>query len=76
MANPTIEISKQQVVNALLQLKPKELKNILNTLVKQKLFTPPSLREITKKASSIVKGKNLGHEVVEEAVKWARSQNV
>ena len=45
MANPTIEISKQQVVNALLQLKPKELKNILNTLFKQKLFTPPSLTD-------------------------------
>ena len=74
MANPTIEISKQQVVNALLQLKPKELKTILNTLFKQKLFTPPSLREITKEASSIVKGKNLASEVVEEAVKWARSK--
>jgi hypothetical protein len=36
MANPTIEISKQQVVNALLQFRPKELKNILNTLFKQK----------------------------------------
>jgi len=74
MANPTIEISKQQVVNALLQFKPKELKNILNTLFKQKLFTPPSLGEITKEASSIVKSKNLGPEVVEEAIKWARSQ--
>ncbi len=74
MANPTIEISKQQVVNALLQFRPKELKNISNTLFKQKLFIPPSLREITKEASSIVKSKNLGPEVVEEAIKWARSQ--
>jgi len=74
MVNPTIEISKQQVVNALLQLKPKELKNILNTLFKQKLFAPPSLREITKETSSIVKSKNLGPEVVEEAIEWARSQ--
>ena len=74
MANPTIEISKQQVVNALLQFRPKELKNILNTLFKQKLFIPPSLREITKEASSIVKSKNLGPEIVEEAIKWARSQ--
>lgn len=74
MANLTIEISKQQVVNALLQFRPKELKNILNTLFKQKPFIPPSLREITKEASSIVKSKNLGPEVVEEAIKWARSQ--
>jgi len=74
MANPTIEISKQQVVNALLQFKPKELKNILNALFKQKLFTPPSLSEITKEASSIVKSKNLGPEVIEEAIKWVRSQ--
>jgi hypothetical protein len=74
MANPTIEISKQQVVNALLQFKPKELKHILNDLFKQKLFTPTPLREITKEASSIVKSKNLGPEVVEEAIKWARSQ--
>ena len=76
MANPTIEISKQQVVNALLRLKPKELKNILNTQFKQKLFTLPSLREITKEASSIVKIKNLCPEVVEEVIKWSRSQHV
>ena len=50
MANPTIEISKQQVVNALLQLKPKELKTILNTLFKQKLFTPPSLERDYKRS--------------------------
>ena len=60
MADPTIEISKQQVVNALLQLKPKELKNILNTLFKQKLFTPPSLREITKKSFIDREGQELG----------------
>lgn len=74
MANPTIEISKQQVVNALLQFESKEIKNILNTLFRQKLFTPPSLREISKEASSIAKRKGLGTEVVEEAIQWARSQ--
>ncbi|MDP2755002.1 MAG: hypothetical protein Q8P40_11525 [Nitrospirota bacterium] len=74
MANPTIEISKQQVINALLQLTPKELKNTLNALFKQKLFIPPTLREITKEASSIVKREGIGPDVVEEAIKWARVQ--
>ena len=74
MPNPTIEISKQQVVSALLQLKPQELKNVLNDLFKQKLFAPPSLRDIAKEASSIVKSKNVGPAVIGEAIKWSRSQ--
>jgi hypothetical protein len=72
MANSTIELSKKQVVNALLQFSPKELKNIMDTLFKQKLFMPSSLREITKEASSRMKMGNIKSEIVEEAIKWAR----
>jgi hypothetical protein len=31
MSNPTIEISKQQIINALVQFTPKELKQIIQT---------------------------------------------
>lgn len=74
MANPTIELSKKQVVNALLQFSPKELKNIMDILFKQKLFIPSRLREITKEASSQMKMGNIKSEIVEEAIKWARSK--
>lgn len=74
MANPTIELSKKQVVNALLQFTPKELKNIMEILFRQKLFIPPSLTEITREASSQLKMGNIKSEMVKEAIKWARSK--
>lgn len=74
MANPTIELSKKQVVNALLQFTPKELKSIMDNLFRQKLFMPPSVREITREASSQVKIGSRKSEIVEEAIRWARSK--
>jgi hypothetical protein len=72
MSNPTIEISKQQIINALVQFTPKELKRIINTLFKQKAFAPPKLEDITREAVKTVRRERLKPETVEEAIQWAR----
>jgi len=74
MGNPTIELSKKQVVNALTQFSPKELKGIIDELFRQKSFAPPSLDEITKEAGGVVRGFKLKQDVIHEAIKWARSK--
>ncbi len=74
MANPTIEINKKQIINALSQFSPRELKGIIGELLRQKSFVPPTLEEITKEAGKIVKRERLKPEVVQEAIKWARSR--
>ncbi len=74
MSNPTIELTERQVITALSQFPPKALKKVIDTLFKEKLYTPPSLREIAKEASSVVKKDGVKRETVEEAIKWARSQ--
>jgi len=72
MGNPTIELSRKQVVNALIQFSPMELKKILDELFRQKSFAPPTLDEITKEAGKIVKERKLKRDVIQEAIKWAR----
>lgn len=74
MSNPTIELTERQVITALSQFPPKALKKVIDNLLKEKLYTPPSLREIAKEASSVVKKEGVKRETVEEAIKWARSQ--
>lgn len=74
MANPTIEINKKQIINALSQFSPRELKGIIGELLRQKSFEPPTLEEITKEAGKIVKRERLKPEIVQEAIKWARSK--
>lgn len=74
MSNPTMEISKKQAINVLVQFSPKELKEIIDTLLKQKAFVPPSLEEITEEAGNIIKHEGLKPEIVDEAIKWARSK--
>lgn len=74
MKHPTIELTEKQVVGALSQFSPKALKKVIDNLFKKKLYTPPSLKEISKEASAVVKKEGLKIETAEEAVKWARSQ--
>ena len=74
MSNPTIELTERQVITALSQFPPKALKKVIDNLFKEKLYTPPSLREIAKEASSVVKKDGVKRKTVEEAIKWARSQ--
>jgi hypothetical protein len=72
MSNPTIEISKQQIISALAQFTPKELKQIIDKLIRQKAFSPPKLEEITREAVKTVRREKLKPATVEEAIKWAR----
>jgi hypothetical protein len=72
MSNPTIEISKQQIISALAQFTPKELKQIIDKLFRQKAFSPPKLEEITREAVKTVRREKLKPATVEEAIKWAR----
>jgi len=74
MRNPTIELNKGQIVDALSQFSTKELKKIIDTLFQKKVFAPPTLKEITKEAKKIVKQEKLKIDIVEEARRWARSQ--
>ena len=74
MRSPSIELSEKQVVSALSQFSQKELKRVIDNLFKKQLYTPPTLKEITREASSIIKKEGIKSETVEEAIKWARSQ--
>jgi len=74
MKNPTIELNKEQIINALSQFPAGELKKVIDSLFRKKVFVPPTLREITKEAEKIVKKEKLRVDVVEEARQWARSQ--
>ena len=74
MANPTVELSRKQIVHALVQCSPQELKGIFSDLFKQKSFAPPRLEDITREAGKTVRRKGLKVQIVQEAVKWARSK--
>jgi hypothetical protein len=74
MSNPTIELSRNQLVSALSQFPPDALKKLIDDLFKKKLYTPHSLDDITGEASDIVRKSKLGPETAEEAVRWARAQ--
>lgn len=74
MNNPTIELSRNQIVAALSQFPPDALKKLIDDLFKRQLYTPRPLDEITKESQAAVKKAKLPSGVAEEAVKWARSQ--
>ena len=74
MGNPTVELSRKQIVNALVQCSPQELKSIFSDLFKQKTFAPQKLEDITRAAAKTVKQKGLKAQTVQEAVTWARSK--
>ena len=74
MNNPTIELSRSQLVAALSQFPPEALKKLIDDLFRKKLYSPRPLSEITREASSIIKKAKIGPETAEEAVQWARVQ--
>lgn len=74
MSNPTVELSRKQIVSALVQCSPRELKSIFSDLFKQKAFSPPKLEDITREAAKTVRNRGLKAQTVQEAVKWARSK--
>jgi hypothetical protein len=69
-----IEIDSSQLLNALEQLPPKDLKKLIDELFLKKLFGKPDFNEVAAKARRIVKKEGLPPKVVEDAVAWARKQ--
>jgi hypothetical protein len=74
MNNPTLEISRPQLISALSQFPPTVLKKLIDELFKKQLYIPRPLDEITREASSVVRLAELGPETAGETVKWVRSQ--
>lgn len=74
MNNPTIQVNNSQLMEALTQFPPDGLKKLIDQLFRKKLYSPPSLADITRDASRTVKRAKLGPETADEAVLWARSQ--
>lgn len=74
MANPTVALSRKQIINALVQYSPQELKGIMSELLRQKSFVPPKLEEIRREARKTVKQEKIKPQTVQEAIAWARSK--
>ena len=74
MKKAVIEIDSSQLLNALGQLPPNDVKKLIDTLFLKKLFRKPDFDTVAANARRIVKREGLSPDVVEEAVKWARRQ--
>jgi hypothetical protein len=74
MADVALKLSKKKLIEGLSDLSFKEIKDIMDSLIRKKLFTPPKARTLYKQASKITKGKKLSEAVAEESVKWARAR--
>ncbi len=72
MKKAVIEIDDKQLLSALEQLPPENLKKIIDALFFKRLFIKPTFGEVSAKTKKIIKKQNLGKEVVEEAIEWAR----
>lgn len=74
MNAPTIQLTEQQLLSALAQYQPGDLKRIISRLVRTNRYTPPTLEGITRAASASVKRNSTPESAVLEAVQWARGQ--
>lgn len=74
MKKAVIEIDDSQLLNALEQLPPDDLKKIIDALFRKKLFKKPEFEEVSARVKRIVKKEGLKPDVVEEAIDWARKQ--
>ncbi|MEK6590856.1 MAG: hypothetical protein AABZ11_09290 [Nitrospinota bacterium] len=74
MKKATIEIDSSQLLNALEQLSPEDIKKIINTLFLKRLIKKPNFEEVSAKVKKVVKKEGIKPEIVEEAVQWARKQ--
>lgn len=68
----TIKLSKENLVERLSKLPVKEIKDIVDSLIQKKLFSPPTAKKIYGEASSITRKRKLSYQIAEEAVEWAR----
>ncbi len=69
-----IEVDNTQLLKALEQLPPEDLKEIINRLFKKGLFKKPKFDEVSEKVRQVVSKEGITQDVVEEAIKWAREQ--
>ncbi len=74
MNTPTIQLTEQQIIGALAQYQPSELKRIISRLIRANRYTPPTLDEVTHNTSACVQQNNTPESVALEAVQWARGQ--
>jgi hypothetical protein len=74
MRKAVIEIDSSQLLNALGQLPPNDIKKLIDTLLLKKLFRKPDFDTVSAKARRIVKREGLSPDVAEDAIKWARKQ--
>jgi hypothetical protein len=74
MADVALKLSKKKLVEGLSDLSFNEIKEIMESLIRKKLFTPPKARTLYNQASKITVGKKLSEAVAEESVKWARTR--
>jgi hypothetical protein len=69
-----IEIDSSQLLNALGQLPPNDIKKLIDTLLLKKLFRKPDFDTVSAKARRIVKREGLSPDVAKDAITWARKQ--
>jgi len=69
-----IEIDSSQLLNALGQLPPNDVKKLIDELFLKKLFRKPEFEAVATKARRVVRKEGIPPQVVEEAVAWARKQ--
>ena len=74
MKKAVIEIDSSQLLDALGQLPPNDVKKLIDELFLKKLFEKPDFETVAAKARRVVKKEGLSPKVVEEAVAWARKQ--
>ena len=74
MKKAVIEIDSSQLLNALGQLPPNDVKKLIDALFLKKLFRKPEFEAVATKARRVVRKEGISPKVVEEAVAWARKQ--
>ena len=74
MKKAVIEIDSSQLLNALGQLPPNDVKKLIDALFLKKLFRKPEFESVATKARRVVRKEGIPPQVVEEAVAWARKQ--
>ena len=74
MKKAVIGIDSSQLLNALGQLPPNDVKKLIDELFLKKLFRKPEFEAVATKARRVVRKEGIPPHVVEEAVAWARKQ--
>ena len=74
MEDVAISLPKEKLIEGLSNLSFAEIKEIMDSLMRRKLFQPPTAKSLYDKASKITKTKKLSPDAAVEAVNWTRSR--